>query len=204
MAKKIGICVNIDCDNYKKEVEVEPGGEFECPLCHQPLKESKTSKPIPETGGGKSKLELIVGGIVVLAALGGGGYYFMKSKTDTAVAEPDTVKTSPMVVPAPAADTMKVDTPEVKEEKTTPTSTTPVVINGRGTIDLGYAIYTGDLKNGKPHGYGTLTYKSSRKIVSSKDFVANPGDTFEGEFRDGKISGLGYWKHDGNETAVKP
>ena len=99
---------------------------------------------------------------------------------------------------------MKVDTPEVKEEKTTPTSTAPVVINGRGTIDLGYATYTGDLKNGKPHGYGTLTYKSSRKIVSSKDFVANPGDTFEGEFRDGKISGLGYWKHDGNETVVKP
>lgn len=197
MAKKIGICVNIDCDNYKKEVEVEPGGEFECPLCHQPLKE-KISKPGPDTGGGKT-LGLIVGGIVVLAALGGGGYYFMSGNTGPAVAEPDSLE-----IAVPVADTMKVDTPEVKEEKTAPTSTTPVVINGRGTIDLGYATYTGDLKNGKPHGYGKLTYKSSRKIVSSKDFVANPGDTFEGEFRDGKISGLGYWKHDGNETVVKP
>lgn len=25
MAKKIGICRNIDCDNYKKTIEVEPG-----------------------------------------------------------------------------------------------------------------------------------------------------------------------------------
>lgn len=202
MAKKIGICVNIDCDNYKKEVEVEPGGEFECPLCHQPLKEGKSSKKDPDDSGKKSKLGLIVGGIVVLAALGGGGYYFMSGNPGPDVAEPDSLEVPPVVVPA--ADTMKVDTPEVKEEKTTPTSTTSVVINGRGTIDLGYATYTGDLKNGKPHGYGTLTYKSSRKIVSSKDFVANPGDTFEGEFRDGKISGLGYWKHDGNETVVKP
>mgnify|MGYP002932144873 FL=1 len=138
----------------------------------------------------------------MLAALGGGGYYFMSGNSGPDVAEPDSLEVPPVVVPA--TDTMKVDTPEVKEEKTTSTSTTPVVINGRGTIDLGYATYTGDLKNGKPHGYGTLTYKSSRKIVSSKDFVANPGDTFEGEFRDGKISGLGYWKHDGNETVVKP
>lgn len=51
MAKKIGICVNIDCDNYKKEVEVEPGGEFECPLCHQPLKEGKSSKKDPDDSG---------------------------------------------------------------------------------------------------------------------------------------------------------
>ncbi len=77
-------------------------------------------------------------------------------------------------------------------------------LNGKGTVDLGYASYTGDLKNGKPHGYGTLTYKKSQKIVPSKDFVAKPGDTFEGEFRDGRISGLGYWKHDGNQTVVKP
>lgn len=62
MAKKIGICVNIDCDNYKKEVEVEPGGEFECPLCHQPLKEGKSSKKDPDDSGKKSKLGLIVGG----------------------------------------------------------------------------------------------------------------------------------------------
>lgn len=86
----------------------------------------------------------------------------------------------------------------VSDNSTTPASAT------RGTVKLSYGTYTGELKNGKPHGYGTITYSTSWKIVSSKDFIANPGDTFEGEFRDGKISGLGYWKHGGNTTAVKP
>lgn len=76
--------------------------------------------------------------------------------------------------------------------------------DGHGKVDLGYGIYVGDLKNGKPHGHGTITYKTARKIVDSKDFVAQPGDEFEGDFRNGRISSLGYWKHNGNQTAVKP
>lgn len=86
----------------------------------------------------------------------------------------------------------------VSDNSATPANAT------RGTVKLSYGTYTGELKNGKPHGYGTITYSTSWKIVSSKDFIADPGDTFEGEFRDGKISGLGYWKHGGNTTAVKP
>lgn len=77
-------------------------------------------------------------------------------------------------------------------------------IDGHGKVDLGYGIYVGDLKNGKPHGHGVITYKTARKIVDSKDFVAQPGDEFEGDFRNGRISSLGYWKHNGNQTAVKP
>lgn len=86
----------------------------------------------------------------------------------------------------------------VSDNSATPANAT------RGTVKLSYGTYAGELKNGKPHGYGTITYSTSWKIVSSKDFIADPGDTFEGEFRDGKISGLGYWKHGGNTTAVKP
>ena len=79
MAKKIGICRNIDCDNYKKTIEVEPGGEFECPLCHQPLQEAEggRKKKVKGEDGGDKKPWMIIGGIVVVAALAGGGYYFM-------------------------------------------------------------------------------------------------------------------------------
>lgn len=74
-----------------------------------------------------------------------------------------------------------------------------------GTINLGYGRYKGDIKNGQPHGHGTITYTRSHQIVSSKDFIANPGDKFEGEFRDGRISGgIGYWYHNGDITAIKP
>jgi len=201
MAKKVGTCVNIDCDNYKQDVEVEPGGEFECPICHQPLRE-KTTGPAPDPDP-RMRILLIVAAVLVL---GGGGYglysYLNGDKEPETVVEqpkpvaPETPKDTATVAP----EEPKVVTPEPK--RVDPKPTTPQ--NGRGTVDLGYGTYTGDLKNGKPHGYGTITYKKEQKIVPSKDFVAQPGDTFEGEFRDGRISGLGYWNHNGNKTAVKP
>lgn len=74
-----------------------------------------------------------------------------------------------------------------------------------GGINLGYGIYRGESRNGQPHGHGTITYTRSHRIVASKDFVANPGDKFEGEFRDGMVSGgMGYWYHNGDITGVKP
>lgn len=201
MAKKVGTCVNIDCDNYKQDVEVEPGGEFECPLCHQPLREKATG-PAPDPDP-RMRILLIVAAVLVL---GGGGYglysYLNGDKEPETVVEqpkpvaPETPKDTATVAP----EEPKVATPEPK--RVDPKPTTPQT--GRGTVDLGYGTYTGDLKNGKPHGYGTITYKKEQKIVPSKDFVAQPGDTFEGEFRDGRISGLGYWNHNGNKTAVKP
>ncbi len=76
---------------------------------------------------------------------------------------------------------------------------------GDGSINLGYGVYYGEKKNGKPHGYGKIIFKRTHRIISSKDYVANPGDTYEGEFRNGVPSGgMGYWKHDGDITAVKP
>ena len=201
MAKKVGTCVNIDCDNYKQDVEVEPGGEFECPICHQPLREKATG-PAPDPDP-RMRILLIVAAVLVL---GGGGYglysYLNGDKEPETVVEqpkpvaPETPKDTATVAP----EEPTVVTPEPK--RVDPKPTTPQ--NGRGTVDLGYGTYTGDLKNGKPHGYGTITYKKEQKIVPSKDFVAQPGDTFEGEFRDGRISGLGYWNHNGNKTAVKP
>lgn len=81
--------------------------------------------------------------------------------------------------------------------------TTPPIENGG--INLGYGVYYGEKKNGKPHGYGKIIFKRTHRIISSKDYVANPGDTYEGEFRNGVPSGgMGYWKHDGDITAVKP
>lgn len=201
MAKKVGTCVNIDCDNYKQDVEVEPGGEFECPICHQPLREKATG-PAPDPDP-RMRILLIVAAVLVLGGGGYGLYSYLNGDK-----EPETVVEQPKpVAPETPEDTAtvapeepKVATPEPK--RVDPKPTTPQT--GRGTVDLGYGTYTGDLKNGKPHGYGTITYKKEQKIVPSKDFVAQPGDTFEGEFRDGRISGLGYWNHNGNKTAVKP
>lgn len=60
-------------------------------------------------------------------------------------------------------------------------------VSKEGAIDLGYAVWNGDIRNGKPHGYGTMTYKSDR-LVDSRDpneTYAAAGDRMEGEFRNG-------------------
>ena len=82
---------------------------------------------------------------------------------------------------------------------------TPKTNPNYGTVNLGYGTYTGDLKNGQPHGHGTIVYSTSHKIVNSADYYAKRGDKFEADFRDGRVSGgIGYWYHDGDITAINP
>ena len=84
-------------------------------------------------------------------------------------------------------------------------ATTTTAPAAAGSLNLGYATYTGQTKNGKPHGKGKLVYKQERKIVASQSYTAAPGDTYEGQFRDGKVSGgPGVWTHNGVETEIIP
>lgn len=207
MGKK-GRCVNIDCDNYKKDIDIDTGAELECPLCHQPL------KPVEENKKKKSS-KMVVCSILLATTVLGAGVWGLKSAISGDAPKKDSISVTTkglsevkdsvnnkMTKNQPAENTAGTTAPKQQTAPQPQKRTSPQ--NGRGTVNLGYATYTGDLKNGKPHGYGVLTYKKTHKIIASKDFVANAGDTFEGDFREGKISGMGYWKHDGNMTVVKP
>ena len=93
--------------------------------------------------------------------------------------------------------------PQTAGTKTPATTTTAP--EAAGSLNLGYATYTGQTKNGKPHGKGKLVYKQARKIVASQSYTAAPGDTYEGQFRDGKVSGgPGVWTHNGVQTQINP
>ena len=200
---RYGMCLNDQCTKAKsKEVrQISPRKEFVCEECGKALREC----PPPKKGGSKKALFAVAAVVVILA---GGGYGIYSAMSGGEEAGTDVNQERSVIIEA-SSDTAKIDSvkPEVEKVSTPEPEKMPVeqkVQNGRGTVDLGYGTYTGELKNGKPHGYGTITYRQSHKIVPSKDFVAQPGDTFEGEFRNGRISGLGYWKHDGNQTVVKP
>lgn len=225
MAKKKGICRNEECEMCDPSL-IQEADEFNfvCEKCGQELFPVGDGTTGP--GGDGWKKWAIIGAAVVV--LGGGGAFFALSGGDEApkkeakatmpkppVQKPDTVKPVKPEPTAPAQEGEKgTSSPSAQSttskpnnpQPATPTSTaTKVVKNGSGSVNLGYGKYVGDLKDGKPHGHGTITYTKSHQIVSSKDFVANPGDKFEGEFRDGRISGgIGYWYHDGDITAIKP
>lgn len=219
MAKKKGICRNEECEMCDPSL-IQEADEFNfvCEKCGQEL--FPIEGEIGPGGGGWKKWAIIGAAVVVL---GGGGAFFALSGGDEApkkvakatmpkppVQKPDTVKPVKPEPTAPAQEGEKEasgqETKPATSQPTTPTSIAPKPVkNGSGSVNLGYGKYVGDLKEGKPHGHGTITYTKSHQIVSSKDFVANPGDKFEGEFRDGRISGgIGYWYHDGDITAIKP
>jgi len=57
--------------------------------------------------------------------------------------------------------------------------------DGTGKTDLGYAVYEGSFKNGKPHGKGVIDYG---------------GDKYSGEFADGSEHGIGILTHKNGKT----
>ncbi len=209
---KYGICLNDECEKCRsKEIQQVPmRKELVCEVCGKELREC----PPPKRGSAKP---FVMGGVALVAIAAGIGGYFMFNGTsshspvppepiDSVVVAEDT--TIVKIPPTEPVDTMVVAEDSTSQQQTNPqTPKQRAQANGTyGTVNLGYGKYTGDLKNGQPHGHGKIVYTSSHKIVSSKNFIANPGDTFEGDFREGKVSGnVGYWTHDGGEiTMVKP
>ena len=70
-------------------------------------------------------------------------------------------------------------------------------------LNLGYATYQGDMKNGKPHGNGTLVFKSRHLIPGTKDNYAEVGEQVIGAFRDGEINMGTLYQKNGNRVVVK-
>lgn len=195
---RYGMCLNENCSKCKsKEVQtISARKDFVCSECGKALREC------PPPARSKNKLVMIIVAVVVVAAGVIVGIKLCGSKTPEVTIPP--TETPKGVDTTNVANPQPIDTPEVEKKEPVKVDP-PKPITGRGTVDLGYGIYTGELKNGVPHGHGVIKYTQKHKIVSSKDFVANPGDEFEADFRDGRVSGnIGYWSHDGNKTAIKP
>lgn len=70
----------------------------------------------------------------------------------------------------------------------------PEVIIQHGTIELDEGLYTGDLRNGEPHGYGTLVYSRGRQSSAfSEVFLpdAERMQKYEGQWQNGYKHGNG-------------
>ena len=229
---RYGICLSDSCTKCKdKTVQIITGRkDFVCEECGKPLREVPRPLTAWEKHGKK-----VIGGVAALAIIGGATALFTlggsNGKTDPSqvptdslpvdsgktthvqqkdttnlknkTADPNTDNTTKETATSTATKPEKEKNTQTGTNKVTSTETTQQ--NGYGTVNLGYGKYKGEIKNGKPHGHGTITFTSAHKIVASKDFVAQPGDRYEGEFREGVVSGgIGDWYHDGDITSIKP
>jgi len=77
----------------------------------------------------------------------------------------------------------------------------------RGTLDLGYASYSGEIMNGKPDGAGVLTYKSrheaGRNFNSGETVYAENGERVDGSWSNGYLTSGTLQKKDGNVIKIK-
>lgn len=214
--KKYGVCLNDKCEKYKQIQEVLHG-DMECPECKK-----KLSPCAPPRKKGNKKLPVIIAGAVVgVAVIAGCFFAFSGDKKDDADAiltdtvpaidttkvaaevKPDTlVKTDTVVVRDTIVKNNTITTSEKVQTKTVVSATTPSKASrtGSATIHLGYANFFGAVKNGKPHGQGRMTFKSSH-IIDSRDTktrVADAGDYVIGEWNNGGLVQGRWYGSDGN------
>lgn len=217
-----GICKNVGVCSKANKVQIitDDEAEFKCPECGEPLEEVK-EEPIVEKK--KSPLPVIIAALVALALIGGGLFFFLggSSNEETPV-EPAVADTTSVVAPEPETivktDTVVVRDTVVQNNTTTiseKTSTKTVVsetaakpaaekpskpASASGSVNLGYAKFSGPVKNGKPNGMGTMRFTSSHIIDSrdSKGRVAEAGDYVTGEWKDGKLVQGRWFGSDGN------
>lgn len=215
MAKIKGVCHNYEgCDMASEKVvqEVEKSN-FVCQECGKPLYPVK-QQPQPWWKKHQRELTLGAGVLIIGGGITGGILAFGGDKKEPAK--------EPAIVDTTQVDTTKVDSPVVVQ----PPVVDPPVEGPQGGVkqpgggggvkqpvsgdpapstskNLGYGKYEGAMKNGQPHGNGTIYYTTRHQVVPSKDIYAESGDYVTGSFRDGKLMSGQLHRKDGNQEFVQ-
>lgn len=74
-----------------------------------------------------------------------------------------------------------------------------------GALDLGYGVWDGEVKDGKPDGIGILIYTTSHDMtdLGFMNMTAEPGDKIKGEFVNGKFMGGALYDSEGTKKATR-
>ena len=215
---RYGICLNDNCQKCKnKEVQqVSVRKDFVCEECGKPLREC----PPPKSGPNKMVIAAIAAVIVIAVGVGcflgfSGGDTPESTPVDSLNVQSDSLSQSSDTVTVVRTDTIKqidtvtiektvekVETPKTTKTTTTTTKTSKASGSTKGSVNLGYAKFTGTVSGGKPNGQGTMRFTSSHVIDSRdpKGRVADAGDYVIGEWVSGKLV-QGRWY--GSDNNVK-
>ena len=215
---RYGICLNDNCLKCKnKEVQqISARKDFVCEECGKPLREC----PPPKSGPNKMVIAAIAAVIVIAVGVGcflgfSGGDTPESTPVDSLNVQRDSLSQSSDTVTVVRTDTIKqidtvtiektvekVETPKAIKTTTTTTKTSKASGSAKGSINLGYAKFTGTVSGGKPNGQGTMRFTSSHVIDSRdpKGRVADAGDYVIGEWVSGKLV-QGRWY--GSDNNVK-
>ena len=215
---RYGICLNDNCLKCKnKEVQqISARKDFVCEECGKPLREC----PPPKSGPNKMVIAAIAAVIVIVVGVGcflgfSSGDTPESTPVDSLNVQSDSLSQSSDTVTVVRTDTIKqidtvtiektvekVETPKATKTTTTTTKTSKASGTAKGSVNLGFAKFTGTVSGGKPNGQGTMRFTSSHVIDSRdpKGRVADAGDYVIGEWVSGKLV-QGRWY--GSDNNVK-
>ncbi len=216
MAKIKGVCHNYEgCDMASEKVvqEVEKSN-FVCQECGKPLYPVKQQTQ-PWWKKHQRELTLGAGVLIIGGGITGGILAFGGDKEEPVTEQ--TEKVDSTKVDSTKVDSTKVDSVAQPNPGPIggpkPTGTE----HGGGGVkqpddgspapttskNLGYGKYEGAMKNGQPHGTGTIYYTTRHQVVPSKDIYAESGDYVTGSFRDGMLMSGQLHRKDGNQEFVQ-
>ena len=216
-----GICKNVGVCSKANKVQIitDDDADFVCLECGEELQPYVEDK-VPEKS--KSKTPILIGvAVIVLAIIIGCLFAFTGGSNEPEVAAVDSTKVDSSAVAKTDTVTIvrtdtikqidtvtiektveKVETPKATKTTTTTTKTSKASGTAKGSVNLGYAKFTGTVSGGKPNGQGTMRFTSSHVIDSRdpKGRVADAGDYVIGEGVSGKLV-QGRWY--GSDNNVK-
>lgn len=216
-----GICKNVGVCSKANKVQIitDDDADFVCLECGEELQPYVEGK-VPEKG--KSKTPILIGvAVIVLAIIIGCVFAFTGGSNEPEVAVVDSTKVDSSAVAKTDTVTIvktdtikqidtvtiektveKVETPKATKTTTTTTKTSKASGTAKGSVNLGFAKFTGTVSGGKPNGQGTMRFTSSHVIDSRdpKGRVADAGDYVIGEWVSGKLV-QGRWY--GSDNNVK-
>lgn len=195
----IGNCPEYADAKPKKVIELMPGDKMECPCCHKNMLVEVKSGP---------DWKKIVLGIVGIAALGGGISYFVSSNS-TKTEGGETLPPDIAIVDTTEVEQPPFENPDREGSEKVQSGGNKSGNNGNndivakeGELDLGFAIYDGETKNGKPHGKGIMTYKR-RTLIEARDpqkRYAEKGDYVSGKYNNGHLEMGQLHRTDGSQS----
>ena len=164
-------------------------------------KDSEQRKPEKKSNGPVVGLLIVVVLLLIgviyllLPSKPGGGEDGSSKDSVGSIIMPDTLEIDSVKVDEDSIDSC-VTKPDPKPKPKPKPKTEPE----QGRISLSYGNYKGGVKDGYPHGQGTLYYTESRVIskYDTKGRIANAGDYIVGEFHNGFVVHGKHYDSEGN------
>jgi len=147
---------------------------------------------------------IIIAGIVVLMGCSIAVRFILKNKSQKETAKQEQLATTPTDTPPTKTTTVNPEQPDKKRSGRLqpsielPPPPAPIKNNGgatatdvfsSGTVAVSGGSYSGELKNGVPHGQGTINYNSHSLIDPNdpKQRYAEEGQSITGRFKEGRL-----------------